>query len=219
MSVLNNDIINTIVHSPQMPQYIVTLNSLWNEEQKKRKQFYGEMDESRKMEFIEGEIIVHSPAKDRHIMAQMNLAKILSTFVINNKLGLIRVEKALVKLTRNDFEPDICFFNKTVSKKINGDTMFYPSPNFVVEILSKSTEKTDRGIKFSDYAIHDVKEYWIIDSGKKVIEQYLLVKGRYELAVKIKSGAIECSVLKGLNIPVAAIFNEVKNVDFLKTII
>ena len=57
----------------------------------------------------------------------------------------------------------------------------------MVEILSKSTEKKDRGVKFNDYESHNVEEYWIIDTNKKVIEQYLLQKGRYELIVKIKS--------------------------------
>ncbi|MFN0082424.1 MAG: Uma2 family endonuclease, partial [Ferruginibacter sp.] len=184
-----------------MPQYISVLNELWNEEQKKRKQFYKEMDESRKMEFIEGEIIVHSPAKDIHIMVQQNLSTIISTFSIINNLGKVRGEKALVRLTRNDFEPDLSYFNKIASKKINEDTLFYPSPDFVIEILSKSTEKKDRGVKFNDYELHNVKEYWIIDTNKKIVEQYILQKGKYELMVKIKTGSIECSILKGLNIP------------------
>jgi Uma2 family endonuclease len=215
---VDNDIIDKIVHSPQMPRYISVLNDLWNEEQKKRKQFYEEMDESRKMEFIEGEIIVHSPAKDIHIMVQQNLSTIISTYAIINNLGKVRGEKALVRLTRNDFEPDLSFFNKIASKKINDDTLFYPSPDFVIEILSKSTEKNDRGVKFNDYELHNVKEYWIIDTNKKVIEQYLLQKGKYELIVKIKTGTIECAVLKGFNIPLAAIFNEKKRIEFVKTL-
>ncbi len=218
MYLVDNDIIDKIVHSPQMPQYISVLNDLWNEEQKKRKQFYEDMDESRKMEFIEGEIIVHSPAKDIHIMVQQNLAAIVSTFAIINNLGKVRGEKALVRLTRNDFEPDLSYFNKIASKKINDDTLFYPSPDFVIEILSKSTEKKDRGVKFKDYELHNVKEYWIIDTSKKVIEQYLLQKGTYELIVKIKTGLIECSVLKGFNIPLIAIFNEKKRIEFVKTL-
>ncbi len=199
-----------------MPRYISVLNDLWNQEQKKRKQFYEEMDESRKMEFIEGEIIVHSPAKDIHIMVQQNLSTIISTYAIVNNLGKVRGEKALVRLTRNDFEPDLSYFNKVASKKINDDTLFYPSPDFVIEILSKSTEKNDRGVKFYDYELHNVKEYWIIDTNKKVIEQYLLNKGKYELVIKIKTGTIECSVLKGFNIPLIAIFDEKKRIEFVK---
>jgi Uma2 family endonuclease len=84
--------------------------------------------------------------------------------------------------------------------------------------LSKSTEKNDRGVKFNDYELHAVKEYWIIDTNRKVIEQYLLQKGKYELMVKVKTGIIECIVLKGLNIPLVAIFNEKKRIEFVKTI-
>ncbi len=218
MYLVDSDIIHKIVHSPQMPRYISVLNNLWNEEQKKRKQFYEQMDASRKMEFIEGEIIVHSPAKDIHIMVQQNLSAIISSYAIVNNLGKVRGEKALVRLTRNDFEPDLSYFNKLTSKKINDDTLFYPSPDFVIEILSKSTEKKDRGVKFYDYELHSVKEYWIIDTNKKVVEQYLLQKDKYELIVKIKTGFVECSVLKGFSIPLIAIFNEKSRIEFVKTI-
>jgi Uma2 family endonuclease len=53
--------------------------------------------------------------------------------------------------------------------------MLFPAPDFVVEILSKGTARKDKGIKKEDYALHGVKEYWIIDPIKQTIEQYLLI--------------------------------------------
>ena len=41
--------------------------------------------------------------------------------------------------------------------------MLFPAPDFAVEVLSPSTQKNNRGIKFDDYALHNVSEYWIID--------------------------------------------------------
>jgi hypothetical protein len=38
------------------------------------------------------------------------------------------------------------------------------------------------------------------------------------LIVKIKTGTIECAVLKGFNIPLAAIFSEKKRIEFVKTL-
>ncbi len=218
MQVLDKDIIQRIVHSPAMPRYISVLNDLWTKEKKKRKQFYEEMNESQKVEFIEGEIIVHSPAKDIHIAVQQNLSAIVSTYVITKKLGKVRGEKALVRLTRNDFEPDLSYFSKVSASKIKDDTLFFPSPDLVIEILSTSTEKTDRGIKFKDYELHGVKEYWIVDTSKKIIEQYILQKGKFDLAVKAKTGEINCNTLKGFSIPIAAIFDERKRIEFVKTI-
>jgi len=79
----------------------------------------------------------------------------------------------------------------------------------VVEVVSRSTEKNDRGIKFSDYALHGIKEYWIIDLRQKNIEKYLLMNKAYQLDEKINNGNIVTStIIKGFSIPVRALFNK-----------
>jgi len=80
----------------------------------------------------------------------------------------------MVELTRNDYEPDLCFWGKEKSAGFTDETMLHPAPDFVVEILSKKTAKTDRTTKFQDYADHGVPEYWIIDPRIKTVEQYWL---------------------------------------------
>ena len=45
----------------------------------------------------------------------------------------------------------------------------------MVEILSKSAAKKDRGIKHQDYAAHGIGEYWIINPHRKSIDQYILI--------------------------------------------
>ncbi|MBC8111123.1 MAG: Uma2 family endonuclease [Verrucomicrobia bacterium] len=83
-------------------------------------------------------------------------------------------------------------------------------------MLSKSTEKTDRGIKFEDYAAHHVYEYWLIDPKKQFIEQYQLYQGRYEILGKINIfGSIKSITVKGFEIPVKALFDEQENLKTL----
>ncbi|NJO00879.1 MAG: Uma2 family endonuclease [Bacteroidia bacterium] len=48
----------------------------------------------------------------------------------------------------------------------------FPPPDFIIEILSESTEDRDRGIKMIDYALRQVQEYWLIDPEAKALEQY-----------------------------------------------
>jgi Uma2 family endonuclease len=171
-----------------------------------------------KAEFINGEVVYHSPAKEKHLAVIENLGNILSRFVRKSKAGLIRREKALVKLRRNDFEPDICFFRKEISNAFDSNTMFFPVPDFVVEVLSSSTEKMDRGVKFVDYALNGVKEYWLVDADKKVVEQYVLENESFVLAEKVQHATVRCKVLEGLEIPLEAIFNEEANELFLREI-
>ena len=89
--------------------------------------------------------------------------------------------------------------------------MKFPIPDFIVEVLSESTEARDRGVKFEDYAVHGVGEYWIIDTESETVEQYLPGPYGYELKVKAATGTITSGVIAGLSLPVRAIFDEVEN--------
>lgn len=61
---------------------------------------------------------------------------------------MVLVKKALVELTRNSYEPDICYFGPAKAADIKPDLLYFPAPDLVVEVLSKSTQKNDWEIKF-----------------------------------------------------------------------
>ncbi|HEX8357491.1 MAG TPA: Uma2 family endonuclease [Segetibacter sp.] len=73
-------------------------------------------------------------------------------------------------------QPDILI----VCGKILKNYLDYP-PMLVVEVLSKSTEERDRGIKYDFYEQEGVKYYLIVDVKKKLIQIYQLINGKYEL--------------------------------------
>lgn len=141
------------------------------DENKKRQEFYDSIHEDIKAEFINGEIIMHSPVMKRHWVVSMRLSAKLFQYVTEQDLGLVGVEKVMLKFTRNDYEPDIVYFSKEKASEFHDEQLLFPAPDLVVEILSESTKKRDRGIKFVDYAAHGVNEYWIVDATKKCIEQ------------------------------------------------
>ena len=126
------------------------------------------------------------------------------------ELGEVFTEKALICLTRNDYEPDVCFFGNAKASAFNGETMQFPAPDFIVEVLSDSTAHRDRGVKMDDYANHSVQEYWIIDCDEQTIEQYLLKASeqKYYLALKLNSGEISSTAIAGFRMPVAALFDK-----------
>ncbi len=100
-----------------------------------------------KAEFINGEIIIHSPVKRGHLRCSGNLFKLLDTYVAINNLGETSYDKGMIALTRNDYEPDICFWRNEKAAHFTDETMLHPAPDFVVEVLSKKTAKIDRTIK------------------------------------------------------------------------
>lgn len=206
----------------QMPDAVLfaeKLKSALQEEKKKRLHFYKIVEENKKMEFINGEIIFHSPVKKQHNSATKLLCLLIQTFVAKHKLGFVGIEKIMVSLTRNDYEPDICFFGNEKAKSFKKNQMQFPAPDFVVEVLSASTAKYDRETKFQDYAAHGVAEYWIIDAEKEIVEQYYLQNEKYELILKAKDGTIESFVLSKFKIPIQAIFDEQENLEALTNLI
>ena len=107
--------------------------------------------------------------------------------------------------------PDICFWTTQRSQAFDGEMMQFPAPDLVIEVLSKSTEKIDRGIKFDDYSAHNVQEYWLVDPRKQGIEQYVLDPDvmAFALANTLKiQDKIESKTLPGFQIPVRAVFDE-----------
>ena len=177
------------------------------DERLRRERFRDEIREDQKAEFINGEVVMHSPAKLWHSEASLSICEIMRNFARVHKLGRVLHEKTMIALTRNDYEPDVVFFRNAKADKFEGRQMLFPTPDLAVEVLSDSTARRDRTVKLFDYAEHGVEEYWIVDPEKKTVEQYLLEDGAYRPAFTGSEGVIACRAMAGLRVPVAAIFS------------
>lgn len=49
----------------------------------------------------------------------------------------------------------------------------YGAPDFVLEILSDSTRKKDMTVKLTKYMEAGVREYWVIDPEKRLLNVYI----------------------------------------------
>ena len=217
------DYVEKILASPNAPQQINALYDALQAEKQRRHDFREWITPGIKAEFINGEVILHSPVKKRHFSVTDLLSSLLSFYVRVKKLGRVATEKALIALTRNDYEPDLVFFSTEKYATFTDDQMLFPAPDFVVEILSKSTASKDRGIKKQDYAAHGVQEYWIIDPIRQNIKQYILLSPQDKEYAPPKTfglaDEIESPVIKGFIIPVQAIFDEAVNVETLQDLL
>lgn len=210
------ELIKVLLHSPQLPNLVDRLTQQLQNERLARHQFYDNMTPDQKIEFIDGEVILHSPARNRHLDVTMLTAKLLHTFVALHRLGTVKSEKCLCVFPRNDYEPDIVFFGPEKVASLTPDTMKFPVPDLAIEVLSSSTEDRDRGVKFEDFAINGVGEYWIIDAVTQTVEQYVLVDAAYELRIKSSSGRLCSIMIAGLEFEIEAMFDEQKNLNALR---
>ena len=147
---IHSNLIEQILDLPDAPLLHQQIGIKLNEERIRREKFYNDIDESMKVEFINGEIIVHSPVMKRHNEANGLLFHLLDIHVRKNKLGFVGIEKIMVVFTRNDYEPDLVFFDNDKAEVFTPTQTLFPVPDFVVEVLSKGTKKHDRGIKYDD---------------------------------------------------------------------
>lgn len=201
-------LVEQLLRSPRLPVVAEQLGALMADESARRQRFVDTVSESEKAEFINGEKVVHSPVKFRHNVTTKRLLVLLDAYVGAHGLGYVGYEKLMISLTRNDYEPDICFFNAATAATFQPDQMRFPAPDLAVEVLSASTEANDRGIKFEDYAAHGVSEYWIINPDTETVEQYRLAGKSYDLAIKAQTGELHSIVIPDFVIPVRAIFDD-----------
>jgi len=208
-----------LIRSPKFPLVLKQLQEILTEEQQKRIEFYDTITEQDKVEFINGEVVFQSPVRYTHDVASGALFILLRTFVQMRDLGYVGHEKMMISLTRNDYEPDICYFTDAKAQTFQPDQTRFPAPDFVAEILSPTTEDIDRGTKFRDYAAHGVSEYWLVDPDRQIVEQYILQGESYELLTKSTSGNVQSVAVAGFEIPIRAIFDREENLTTLQQII
>ncbi len=182
--------------------------------------YLNEVSELTKSEFIDGKIVIHSPACEKHIYANGNIHKVLSQYVSHHNLGVVTQEKAAVVMPKsgNIYEPDLCFFsNEIIQQNFSGNTKLFPVPDIIIEILSESSINRDRRIKFNDYSKNQVKEYWIVDTELETVELWILDIDTYILSKIFKdSEVITSSVIKNLKIPINVFFSIKESSEYIE---
>ena len=82
---------------------------------------------------------------------------------------------------RNVLQPDLLLVHRSRADIVT-ERGVEGAPDLVVEILSPSSRARDKVVKMKIYAKHGVPEYWVIDTGVRTLERYVLTEaGIYEL--------------------------------------
>lgn len=141
---------------------------------------YAAIDDGNRYELAAGQLELMSPAPTvTHQLISFEMQKKISQSCETDYLILYAPVDVILS-SKEVRQPDIVLVHRKrldiVSKRgVEG------SPDLVVEILSPSSLKRDKIAKIKSYALYGIAEYWIIDPNGEVLEQYILVDGRYEL--------------------------------------
>ena len=164
-------------------------------------------DDGKQYQIIGGELYMTPAPSTEHQRILLNLVRKIDPFVRENKLGELLLAPVDVILSMTDIvHPDLVFVSRDRLNIITKKNIV-EAPDLVVEILSEHTESIDRKKKMTLYEKHGVKEYWIVDPSKKVIEQLVLKENFYQLHSTV-SGTQKLSsvVLDGLTLATEQVF-------------
>ena len=150
-------------------------------------------------EWVDGEVIMLTPASNRHQDLSDFLAFVMRGFVEARDLGIVRSAPFQMK-TGPDLpgrEPDILFIAQEHLGRLKETYLDGPADK-VVEIASPESMGRDRGEKFYEYEKGGVREYWLIDPQRRRTEFYRLgEEGWYQLVPVDEEGVYRSGVIAG----------------------
>jgi len=155
------------------------------------------LTEEAKADLIDGVIHMQSPPADVHERIFVFLIGILDVFVARRKLGIVRGSRTTLKFSEgNGTQPDIVFISNASRQRVHPYYMD-GAPEMVVEILSPSTRKLDRGKKMALYAKHGALEYWQIDPENQIAEFFRNHNGAWLPMAVSDDGIFHSEVIPG----------------------
>ncbi len=134
---------------------------------------YWNLPDGQRAELIDGKLYAMAPPNRIHQRLVSRLTQTIGLFIDSNK-GACEVYPApfAVNLNANDkiwVEPDIsviCNKDKLSDRGCEG------APDWIIEIVSPGNPKNDYTIKLFKYRTAGVREYWIVNPMKKVVQTY-----------------------------------------------
>ena len=163
-------------------------------------------DEDTLAEWVDGEVVMYSPASKRHQDLADFLTSVLRLFVEQHRLGVVLSAPFQMKLERGR-EPDLLFVAREHLDRLKEAYLDGPA-DLVVEIVSPESVGRDRGETYYEYAQGGVPEYWLIDPQMEWTEFYHLDEGHYHLAFSGREGRYEARVLPGCWLQVEWLWQE-----------
>jgi Uma2 family endonuclease len=181
-------------------------------------QFLEWADEDTLAEWVDGAIVMTSPASLRHQEIINFLIGAMSSFVTIHQLGKVLDGPFQMKLERSGRESDILYVAKAHLSRLKATYLDGPA-DLVVEVVSPESAGRDRGDKFYEYRQAGIPEYWLIDPTLEQAEFYQLDKAkRYQLIAPDADGIYRSKILPGFWLRVNWLWQEPPP-DVVKTLL
>jgi Uma2 family endonuclease len=149
-------------------------------------------------EYVNGEIVMAPAPTHFHQLVSRSIFRALDDFVRKGALGEVFYSPFDIILPSGAVvQPDVFFVTAQEYKRVSSSPRLRVVPALIVEILSPGSVTHDTLTKRELYEQNGVREYWVVDLGKKSIAQLLLRRKRYAFTGHESGDTIRSSVLAG----------------------
>ncbi len=164
-------------------------------------------EDGNRYEVINGELIMVAAPNTGHQIISAYIEVELYNFVKTKQLGQVLDAPIDVILSEsNVVQPDILFISKENSSIIT-EKNIAGAPDLIIEIISPSSAYYDLLEKKELYAVHGVREYWIVEPKKQWIEVYINQNRKFELDQRVEqTGVIKSCVVNGWSLELVNVF-------------
>ena len=164
-------------------------------------EFLAWADEDVHAEWIDGEVMIHMTAKQRHQEIVRFLVELFGLFNQFFRVGKFLMAPYQMKLSPEGSgrEPDLLFVAHAHESRLTEQGVAGPA-DLAVEVVSDDSVVRDRVEKFEEYEQYGVPEYWIIDPRPKRqrAEFYQMdERGKYRPVPVGQDGRYHSKVLPG----------------------
>ena len=156
-------------------------------------------DEDVRAEWVDGRVVLMSPASFRHQRLCGFLLQVLQTFAEERGLGVVLTAPFQMK-TGPDLpgrEPDLLFVREEHRDRLRTAHLAGPA-DLAVEVASPESRLRDRGEKLAEYEMGGVREYWLLDPDLERADFHVLGDdGRFR-RVEAEGGVDRSREIEGL---------------------
>jgi Uma2 family endonuclease len=163
-------------------------------------------DEDLKCEYVDGELIVHSPASLDHEELALFVGALLREFVNERSLGRVFGSNAVMQLGQRRFSPDASVLLAPNYGRIREKRVIGPV-DLAVEVISPSTRAYDFETKLSAYREGRVGEIWLIDAERRQFAAHAW-RGENYVSRVLATGTWSSLALTGLEIRIDGLWQD-----------
>ncbi len=169
-------------------------------------------DEEERWEIIDGAPYMQATPSRIHQEVLMELSRQISNYLLDKQCKVypapfcVRLdEETSEKKINNVVEPDItvvCDKSKLDDKGCKG------APDMIIEVISPSSGKMDRYIKFNKYESAGIKVYWLVEPDQRLVSVFTIQPngkyGRPEMYADVDK--VKVSIFPDLEIDLSSVF-------------